>query len=310
MPWASGWMSLGLFIQCQRLVVKLKTVQDKGDSDGEEIHCREPNSTTANPILTVLRHSSSGVRKLSCLPEHLFPVRKNVAFSHLMLVLGEIYSYAMKIITSQILPPCLFSFFTQTMTFGQFKIVPSMCTLFLVFFLIVSLMIQWSWRSNIESAQCNFLIDFFCKTISGSDWVTDFTFKDILRQASPQQQLGFLKEIVMIVKQWSSSPPRGFPGGTSGKETTCQRRRQNWQGFDPWVRKIPWRRAWQPTPVLLPGEIPMNREAWRTAVYEVAKSQTWLKGLSMHTLFPGQDVYLQVENDGSSISKRWFPPFY
>ena len=25
-------------------------------------------------------------------------------------------------------------------------------------------------------------------------------------------------------------------------------------GFDPWVGKIPWRRAWQPTPVLLPGE--------------------------------------------------------
>ena len=25
-------------------------------------------------------------------------------------------------------------------------------------------------------------------------------------------------------------------------------------GLDPWVRKIPWRRAWQPTPVLLPGE--------------------------------------------------------
>ena len=25
-------------------------------------------------------------------------------------------------------------------------------------------------------------------------------------------------------------------------------------GVDPWVRKIPWRRKWQPTPVLLPGE--------------------------------------------------------
>ena len=25
-------------------------------------------------------------------------------------------------------------------------------------------------------------------------------------------------------------------------------------GFDPWLGKIPWRRAWQPTPVLLPGE--------------------------------------------------------
>ena len=24
--------------------------------------------------------------------------------------------------------------------------------------------------------------------------------------------------------------------------------------FDPWVRKIPWKRAWQPTPVFLPGE--------------------------------------------------------
>jgi len=23
---------------------------------------------------------------------------------------------------------------------------------------------------------------------------------------------------------------------------------------DPWVRKIPWRRAWQQTPVFLPGE--------------------------------------------------------
>ena len=27
-------------------------------------------------------------------------------------------------------------------------------------------------------------------------------------------------------------------------------------GFDPWVGKIHWRRAWQPTPVFLPGESP------------------------------------------------------
>ena len=25
-------------------------------------------------------------------------------------------------------------------------------------------------------------------------------------------------------------------------------------GFDPKVRKVPWRREWQPTPVFLPGE--------------------------------------------------------
>ena len=45
-----------------------------------------------------------------------------------------------------------------------------------------------------------------------------------------------------------------FPGGASGKEPACQSRRLKRQGFDPWVGKIPWRRAWQPTPIFLPGE--------------------------------------------------------
>ena len=35
---------------------------------------------------------------------------------------------------------------------------------------------------------------------------------------------------------------------------TCQSRRCKQLRFDPWVGKIPWRRAWQPTPVFLPGE--------------------------------------------------------
>ena len=46
----------------------------------------------------------------------------------------------------------------------------------------------------------------------------------------------------------------GFLGGASGKEPTCQRRRCKRSGFDPSVRKIPWRRAWQPRPVFLSGE--------------------------------------------------------
>ena len=33
-------------------------------------------------------------------------------------------------------------------------------------------------------------------------------------------------------------------------------------GFNPWVGKIPWRRAWQPTPVLLPREA----HGWRSLV--------------------------------------------
>ena len=46
----------------------------------------------------------------------------------------------------------------------------------------------------------------------------------------------------------------GFLGSTSGKKPTCQYRRCRRCRFDPWVRKIPWRRAWQLTPVFLPGE--------------------------------------------------------
>ena len=34
-------------------------------------------------------------------------------------------------------------------------------------------------------------------------------------------------------------------------------------GFDPWVGKIAWRRTWQPTPGLLPGESPWTDETGR-----------------------------------------------
>ena len=42
--------------------------------------------------------------------------------------------------------------------------------------------------------------------------------------------------------------------GTDGKEPAYECKRCKRCGFDPWVRKIPWRREWQPTPVFLPGE--------------------------------------------------------
>ena len=38
------------------------------------------------------------------------------------------------------------------------------------------------------------------------------------------------------------------------KESSCQCRRHKRHRFNPWVGKIPWRRVWQPTPVLLPGK--------------------------------------------------------
>ena len=42
-----------------------------------------------------------------------------------------------------------------------------------------------------------------------------------------------------------------FPGGSNGKGSACNAGKPR---FSPWVRKIPWRREWQPTPVFLPGE--------------------------------------------------------
>ena len=100
----------------------------------------------------------------------------------------------------------------------------------------------------------------------------------------------------------------------SGKEPACQCRRHEGHGFDPWLGKIPWRRAWQPTPVhsnpalvasdgkdsicnagdpgLIPGlgrspgegkghplqysglENPKDRRAWRATVHGAAKSWT------------------------------------
>ena len=50
----------------------------------------------------------------------------------------------------------------------------------------------------------------------------------------------------------------GFRGGSDGKESICNV--EDLPGFDPWVRKFPWRRAWQSTLVFLPGESQWTEE--------------------------------------------------
>ena len=57
-----------------------------------------------------------------------------------------------------------------------------------------------------------------------------------------------------VQRAWGFLLGRGFPGGASGKEPTCQCWGHKRCKFDPWVRKIPWKRAWQRTPAFLPGE--------------------------------------------------------
>ena len=51
----------------------------------------------------------------------------------------------------------------------------------------------------------------------------------------------------------------GFPGGSDSKGSTCN---EGELGLIPGLGKIPWR-AWQPTPVFLPGESPWTEESSR-----------------------------------------------
>ena len=59
---------------------------------------------------------------------------------------------------------------------------------------------------------------------------------------------------VLVIVFLMNSLSWGLPWWLSGKEYAC-RCRHCWRcGSDPWVRKIPWRRERQPTPVFLPGK--------------------------------------------------------
>ena len=89
-------------------------------------------------------------------------------------------------------------------------------------------------------------------------------------------------------------PTRGLPGSSAGKESTYNagdpssipglgrspgegishsfqyswaslvaQAVQNLPGSGPWAGKIPWRKAWQLTPVSLPGESPWTEEPGR-----------------------------------------------
>ena len=66
-------------------------------------------------------------------------------------------------------------------------------------------------------------------------------------------------------------------------------RRCKRQGFDPWVKKIPWRRTWQPTPVFFVWNIPWTKEPSGLQPRGLQKSRTWLSMHTMHTMSLGAD---------------------
>ena len=61
----------------------------------------------------------------------------------------------------------------------------------------------------------------------------------------------------------------GFPHGSVVKNPPANAGDR----FDPWVRKMPWRRKWQPHQYCCLGN-PMDRGDWQAIVYRVTESDT------------------------------------
>ena len=135
------------------------------------------------------------------------------------------------------------------------------------------------------------------RLLRGSQWLmTDlpggFSLRHSLLVVSEQKCVSLVKSALR--SQGKTSHRRthplyhfvwGFPGGTSGEEPACQCRRHKRCSFDPWVRKIPWNRKWQPTPVFLPGESHgqrslMGYSPWgrkESDMTEAGIEATWIK---------------------------------
>ena len=70
-------------------------------------------------------------------------------------------------------------------------------------------------------------------------------------------------------------------------------------GFDPWVRRIPWRKAWQPTPVFLPGESPWTEEPGR--LQSMGSQRVRHEETTQHT--HPQPYYISMEYSISHLPK-------
>ena len=63
--------------------------------------------------------------------------------------------------------------------------------------------------------------------------------------------MGSIEHTIKCGNKAKQTMEAGLPWWLSGKEPASQCRRH---GFYPWVKKMPWRRKWQPTPIFLPGK--------------------------------------------------------
>ena len=75
--------------------------------------------------------------------------------------------------------------------------------------------------------------------------------------------LNFSLFFIPVDPDWHWGSLIELPRSLSGSRIHLQCRRHRRCGFDPWVRKIPWKRKWQPAPVFLLGKTPWTEESGR-----------------------------------------------
>ena len=85
------------------------------------------------------------------------------------------------------------------------------------------------------------------------------------------------------------SSVQSFPGGSDDKESAHNMGKPG--SFNPWVKKTPWRREWQPTPVFLPGKFHGQRSLAGYSPWGHKESDTTEHRIEMQISFLG-DVYI------------------
>ena len=98
-----------------------------------------------------------------------------------------------------------------------------------------------------------------------------------------------------------SSSVWGFPGGSDGKESACNAGGR----FNSWIRKIPWRREWQPTPVFLPGKShgQRSRAGCRPWGHKESDSTEWWTLSSLYPLFLHPSLFSGMTQSPRAITE-------
>ena len=117
-------------------------------------------------------------------------------------------------------------------------------------------------------------VSFTCSALGGGFFTTSTTNKDLLYHTRNYIQCFIIiyngkesEKVCMYMHIW------GFPGGSDGKESACQYRRDR---FNPKGGRSPGEGHGNPLQYSC-LENPMDRGAWRVTVYRVSKSQIQLK---------------------------------